>query len=158
MELAMSSIFNFGNKAKQDVSLQREKLKSLMDEIRTKVTVGAQFEKRDISIDFEIPKEFVRYHDELSSGVIEWREFFVNKEKRIISAQNKWGPNSTMSTHSHPTCKEKLYVIDGMLGVRTYHEDGSIKDKLELRPSDPEFVIQPGVPHYATPKKRKPIS
>jgi glucosamine 6-phosphate synthetase-like amidotransferase/phosphosugar isomerase protein len=152
MELAMSSIFNFGNKVKKEVSQEREKLKSLMDEIRTKVTVGAKFEKRDVVIDFNIPKNFVRFHEGLDHGVVEWREFFVDKKQNIISAQNRWAANSNMSTHSHPDCKEKLYVIHGMLGIITYHEDGTIKDKLELRPRDPEYVIQPGVPHYAYTK------
>ena len=126
-----------------------EELKEVKAKIRSKISVPGTFDSNNIAVTFYIPKEFIRMHDENFKGEIEWREFHVSRDRKVICAQNNWGKKSEMSTHHHLNADEHLYVINGLLRITIFDKNGGISEMIALTPRSNEYIIPAGVPHFA---------
>lgn len=133
----------FNRKESPNEALSR-KLKA---EIAGKIKVRAQFE--NMTVDFEFPKEFQRLTNEFCTGHIEWREFRVEDERDIMSADNKWKANSSIKTHRHDNAEETIQSVYGSGLCITYDDYGNEIERIII-PQGGSYTIPARVNHFVS--------
>lgn len=68
-----------------------------------------------IEVELDFPKKFTEQSEKISSGNLEWRDFYSNRTVDIYSVHCRMEKGTLLREHRHPRYDEYIYVVSGSI-------------------------------------------
>mgnify|MGYP000468096066 CR=1 FL=1 len=107
-----------------DLREKEEQLDRHLNRLREKVKSSGS--SMLVQVDTDFPKEFTKLSNKISSGHIEWRDFYSNRTLDIYSVHCRMDEGAMLKEHRHPIFDEYIYVISGSI-INWMHSDSQGK-------------------------------